>query len=272
MKKKAFFFFIIFILGNCSGKNEEKKYDLRMRRGYGFEEKDTNKKIIRVSRRFVKEVIKKRFDYFKIESKKTRKVIDKYFGNKNYKVIWNYRIGDNNKRVYFAIEECLKLYNGFRKGIIVQDDGEVKVYFDPDKGIYGPNKNIVDFKRIGFKKGEVGYFIMSSSGKYIKKYAEDSKVRPGIYVYITDKNFNAMLNPIDKLTPSAWFAMISLKKGGIILFNFAEEFGEINKFYKDLKKEYQNYKEQKENGITVKSAALKTEYERLKKAGMVDEG
>lgn len=266
---KKYLFFIILILSlsvMCKKSNGKEKTN-----------KINNiKKKKRVGAFFVQDIVKKPFESYKIESKKAKEIIDKYFNSNNYKVIWNCKLGKNKMKIYFAVEEEPKLYKGIKRGIIVREDGVVKAYFEPDKGVYTPERKIIDFNRIGFNKNEVGYFILTTNGNTVKYYADTNKGGADFTVLLADKKYNAITNPTAIKAPSAWFFYIGVLKEKSedipILFNYETEHDTEEKSYKRMRKRLKQYRESMKKNIKVKTAALKTEFKRLKKAGLVEEG
>lgn len=215
---------------------------------------------------FVKYVVNKPFISINVEEQKAKSVLNKYFGHNKYKVIWNEKLGYKNKIVYFAVEEYSPktMYKTITKAIAVREDGKIMAYFEPEKGIYTPTKKIIDFKRIGFKRGEVKYFVLR-----INK----SKI---IGICLLDKNFNNIGGYYTRNTPASNPFTVIVTNGetreGKKIFeyiNFDTGLEKEEEFYKEMNRILNIYRKKMRQGIKIKSAAVKVEFERLKKANLV---
>lgn len=94
----------------------------------------------------------------------------KYFGATEYRVIWYWDIDGCGYNDYLAVEVYPKVRRGIKRGILVDELGRVKMYIDTLKGIYTPEYEVLSFKLLGHKPGEVecysiGYIPWTGEGK-----------------------------------------------------------------------------------------------------------
>jgi hypothetical protein len=96
-----------------------------------------------------------RWGNYEVEHSMAKKVLNEYFGDSKYRIIWKWDTDGDDKIDYLGVEEYPGIVKGIKRGILVSEDGEIKMYIDRDKGFYTPREKVFDFERIGFRKGEV---------------------------------------------------------------------------------------------------------------------
>ncbi|URA10667.1 hypothetical protein [Thermospira aquatica] len=123
-----------------------------------------------------------KWESFKVDHPLVERRFKEYFGGAPYRVIWKWDTDGDDKIDYLGVEEYPGIYKGIERGILISEDGEIKMYIDRDKGFYTPTYKVYDFERIGFKKGEIEcirlLFIndeMKFTSKQLKSYKEASK-------------------------------------------------------------------------------------------------
>lgn len=99
---------------------------------------------------------------FNVSEEKVIKRFKNYFNSKSYRVIWNWDIDGDGNREYLGVEECPGVRRGIKKGIIVDEKGNEKLYIDTKKGVYSnsPLDIPLDLKKIGHRKDEVYCFTI----------------------------------------------------------------------------------------------------------------
>ena len=101
--------------------------------------------------RWLRSSFGKEFENNKVDESKAKESIDSFFANEKYIVIskHNYEYC-NNMKIYVVIKECPEIRRGATKGIFVDDKGNQLLYFDMKRGVYTPEKTILDLAELGF--------------------------------------------------------------------------------------------------------------------------
>ncbi len=97
-----------------------------------------------------------KWEYFAVDSEVVKEKAKAFFGGREYKAIWKWDTDGDGKIEYLLVELHPKIVKGIKGGILIGEDGEVKLIIDRNKGIYTPEYMIDDFKRDGIREGEVG--------------------------------------------------------------------------------------------------------------------
>jgi len=97
-----------------------------------------------------------KWEYFTVDSEVVKEKAKEFFGGREYKAIWKWDTDGDGKIEYLLIEPHPEIVKGIKSGILIGEDGEVKLIIDRDKGFYTPEYMVEDFERKGIKKGEVG--------------------------------------------------------------------------------------------------------------------
>lgn len=278
--KNLLFILIIFIslLGACNGeKKSNNKKEKQIKKIIRSEKKEkkmsykemreylTNKKNYSVHSDFVKYVVNQTFKSYEANSNKVKKVLNNYFGKVKYKVIMKEKLGYNKEIIYFAVEEYSPetMYNTVKKGIFVREDGKIKGYIDPNLGIYTLKEKVIDFKKIGFKNNEVKYFVIIFDTKSLI-----------ISLCLLDNYFNNITssNTNEASLPSFRLYITKERNEDKSIISISDlHFITKEKFYKKRRRYLLKYRIKRKQKRTAKSAAIKKEFERLKKAGLVEE-
>ena len=91
------------------------------------------------------------FENHKVDEVKAEESINSFFGNEKYIVISSNKYQKyNNIKIYVAIKECPEIRRGATKGIFVDDKGNKLLFFDMKRGVYTPDKTILDLAKLGF--------------------------------------------------------------------------------------------------------------------------
>ena len=91
------------------------------------------------------------FEDHKVKESKAKESLDSFFGNEKYIVISDKKYkGYNNIKIYVAIKECHEVRRGASKGIFVDDKGNQLLFFNMKRGVYTPEKTILDLAKLGF--------------------------------------------------------------------------------------------------------------------------
>jgi len=223
---------------------------------------------------FVKNIVENKFKTYSLDSKNARIVIDKYFKTTKYKVIYRAKadFGKRDYKVYFAVEEYKPeiIYQAIKRGIMVREDGFVLAYFEPEKGVYSTQRKILDFKRIGFEKGEVECFVL-----YFNDEGNEKEIINQIQVTLLDQEYHNIIREGAGCRSTLLYTILGNlsynRERDEIFYDMAEDFELENKIYARYQKNYQSFRASKAKGNAVVSAAVKAEFERLKKIGMVKE-
>ena len=96
-----------------------------------------------------------KWESFQVDHPLAEREFKKYFRGSPYRIIWKWDTDGDDKIDYLGVEEYPGIVKGIKRGILVSEDGEIKMYIDRDKGFYTPREKVFDFERIGFRKGEV---------------------------------------------------------------------------------------------------------------------
>ena len=207
----------------------------------------------------------------KVNSETVKSKMKEYFGDNPYTVIWDYPIGYDNKRIYFAIEECPDVYHGLKKGIIMDENGTIEAKFERDKGIYSEKGYIVDFHQMGFKKDEISCIVAGFNDKEIEKTVEEMKKHESYYLfvdlYFLDKELNNIFSPKEFRPDVRSLAALSIGKGDKqnFVFNTVLDLIPEKDFIERSRKFLEEYREGKRKGKVFKSPAGKQEFERVRK-------
>ncbi|URA10583.1 hypothetical protein [Thermospira aquatica] len=97
-----------------------------------------------------------KWEYFTVDSEIVKEKAKNFFGGGEYKAIWKWDTDGDDKIDYLLVELHPKIVKGIKKGLLIGEDGEIKMMIDLNKGFYTPTKMIEDFKRAGIREGEVG--------------------------------------------------------------------------------------------------------------------
>jgi hypothetical protein len=237
-------------------------------------QKTKKNNIRKIEKTFVEDVVKS-FNNYHIESEKAKNIIEDFFQRKNYKVIWNHKLGYNGMRIYFAVQEHPKVYSGIKRGIMVREDGAIEAVFDLNKGIYRPDKVLLSFKRLGLE-GIPECFVLMFKYEQLHFYESKEKRSWGttIFVPILDENLNNIANPQRPGASTSFFFSLGVAAEKSITerltYNFDLDFFSEKQYYENERKYIGKYKKWKSKGVTVKFAGVKGYFEKLKKKGLVE--
>ena len=98
-----------------------------------------------------------KWSFYEVKSKKTLSVFKKYFKNIPYKVIWHWDIDGDGYKDSLAVEVFQKVNRGIKRGILVDENGKIKLFIDTVRGVYAPDYKkggfytIVDLSRLGIQ-------------------------------------------------------------------------------------------------------------------------
>ncbi|NPV39709.1 MAG: hypothetical protein HPY78_10625 [Brevinematales bacterium] len=114
-----------------------------------------------------------KWEYFPVDSEVVKEKAKEFFGGREYKAIWKWDTDGDGKIDYLLIEPHPKIVKGIKGGILIGEDGEVKLIIDRNKGIYTPEYVVEDFKREGIREGEVECirFLFSKDDRYAFSHA-----------------------------------------------------------------------------------------------------
>ena len=134
-------------------------------------------------------------NYYEINNESVKKKFNEYFKGKEYKVIWAWDIDGDGMKEYLAIEEYPGVHRGFKRGVLVDERGKIRLYFDRNKGIYAPEYTVWDFKRTGIKPGDVECFRIGYSEHSEGKTIQDFDVQ------ILDNDLYVINNRVSESAP-----------------------------------------------------------------------
>lgn len=184
MKKAIIFVLCSIITIQCSNALEKKKelieYDKRRKRSFEIEEKIMQPagidkmNYIDYLANFGPE-----WEDYKVKSDKAKEEFSKYFGEIKYKVIWNWDVDGDGNIEYLGVEEYPKVRRGIKKGILVDETGNIKMYIDTKKGVYTKDHIGLDFKLLGIKDGDVECYSIG----YIKREKNQRGTFPAVGFY-----------------------------------------------------------------------------------------
>ncbi len=129
-----------------------------------------------------------KWSFYKVKSKNALAQFKKYFKDTPYKVIWHWDIDGDGIKDSLAVEVFSKINRGIKRGILVDENGKVKLYIDTIRGVYAPgHKNgsmnmIVDLKRMGVRPGELSCFAIGYISPKMANY-KYNRATPAAYSY-----------------------------------------------------------------------------------------
>lgn len=212
-----------------------------------------------------------KWEYFTVDSEVVKEKAKEFFGGREYKAIWKWDTDGDGKIDYLLIEPHPKIVKGIKGGILIGEDGEIKLIIDRNKGIYTPEYMIDDFKRGGIREGEVEcirllYYKDKGRGdSMVFTKEERDKIRkegdPGrelgiIWYQIMDKDLKLMIYATEKsdkkrITEGA--GMIEkyyyVKENKVEYIQYSFNFISEEKIYNDSIKALSNYRLNKSKGI-----------------------
>ena len=102
------------------------------------------------------------FENHKVKEAKAKESLDSFFGDEKYIVISKkFYKNYNNIKIYVAIKECPEIRRGATKGIFVDEKGNQLLFFDMKRGVYTPDKTILDLAKLGFTDESPLCFVIS---------------------------------------------------------------------------------------------------------------
>lgn len=118
---------------------------------------------------------------YQVTSKKTLAVLKKYFNETPYRVIWHWDVDGCGYNDYLAVEVHPEIRRGIKRGLLVDENGKVKMYIDTIKGVYAPDylrggvHKILELKKLGIKENElacyaIGYITPQKKGEGMTHY------------------------------------------------------------------------------------------------------
>ena len=201
MKKAIIFILCSIITIQCSNALENKKelteYDKRRKKSFEIEEsiippKGINQRIYILYLAY----FGSEWEDYKVKSDKAKEEFSKYFEEIKYRVIWNWDVDGDGNIEYLGVEEYPKVRRGIKKGILVDEMGNIKMYIDTKKGVYTKDHVGLDFKLLGVKDGDVECYSIG----YIKR---EKEYGTSSFVGNSDLNYTKEIVRASK-NPSGW--------------------------------------------------------------------
>lgn len=111
------------------------------------------------------------WDDYKIKSGKAFEVFKDYFNDVPFRVIWHWDIDGDGYNDYLGVEVYPEARRGIKRGVLVDEKGEIKLYIDTLKGVYTKDEVLLDLIKMGHFPGEVecfaiGYIPYLGKGKF----------------------------------------------------------------------------------------------------------
>ncbi len=199
-----------------------------------------------------------KWEYFTVDSEVVKKKAKEFFGGREYKAIWKWDTDGDGKIEYLLIELHPKIVKGIKGGILIGEDGEVKLIIDRNKGFYTPEYVVDDFKRGGIRNGEVDgirllYYKDKGRGDsmiFTKKDKEEVKqpqIQLGtIWYQLIDRDLKLIAGKEECWIYKGYNKIIN--KIEYIMYDFiAGDTEEM--YYKRINKAISNYRLNKSKGI-----------------------
>ena len=104
------------------------------------------------------------FENHDVKEIKAKESLNSFFASEKYIVISNEKYkAHNNTKIYVAIKECPEVRRGATKGIFVDENGKQLLFFDMKRGVYTPEKTILDLSKLGFKDESPLCFVIGGN-------------------------------------------------------------------------------------------------------------
>lgn len=172
----------------------------------------------------------------------------KYYRGKSFFILMGKDINKDGVREYLVVEPYPGVHRGILSGVIMEENGNIQLYMDRKKGMYGPDYMVMDYKRMGLKKGEVECIRLG--------YSEENAERL-FFIQLLDKDLNVISHHGDIFMGSLF--------SDIIVAYYDPETGERTydlmhqeflpsdeEVYKLLQRMIKGYRENKAKGIVWK--------------------
>jgi len=110
-----------------------------------------------------------KFENHKVTESKAKESLDSFFGNEEYMVISNLKYESFSIiKIYIVIKEYPAIWHGATKGIFVDENGNQLLFFDMKRGVYTPEKTILDLTRTGFIGESPLCFVIGNAINYLE--------------------------------------------------------------------------------------------------------
>lgn len=111
-----------------------------------------------------------------VKGEKPLKLLKNFFKNTPYRTIWYWDIDGDGLKDYLCVEVYPKIRRGIKRGILVDEQGTVKLYIDTDKGVYTKDSVLLNLKKLGHMPGEVACYSIG----YIPYHGKGDFFRSGV--------------------------------------------------------------------------------------------
>lgn len=225
---------------------------------------------------------------YSIENKNILREVELFLG-KTYSVIWKGDMDADCINDYLIVVKDNRIHHGIIRGMVIDDKGTKKLFFDVDKGFYAPSKfscsrlvnngeddEVLLFHRLGIKKGEVKCMRLSFTKKSFLTTKNDRLEALQAAGIVDDKHFTGytsaftvhLIDSEDNLmaTPPIWFdkkeaayiGSLMIAKNinhyrQITTMTFTVFAPDINSEYNSYKQAIDLYRKNKAKGVVVKA-------------------
>lgn len=107
-----------------------------------------------VYRTFIQTYLEK-WGSYTVDSEAAKKAFKIYFGTNSFQVIWKWETEGDGKTNYLGVEEYPGIVKGIKRGLLVSEEGAVKMVIDRNNGFYDSDRKIFDFNSVGYYPNEV---------------------------------------------------------------------------------------------------------------------
>lgn len=207
------------------------------------------------------ELYLQKWENYQVDSQAVLKVFESYFGTSPYRVIWKWDTDGHGKISYLGVEECPGIYKGIKRGILVTEDGLIKMIIDRNKGFYNDSDKIYNFEKMGLRKDEIECIRLL----FIRKDVELKQINVNNSMWVTggfvfqliDKDFDLITHRKDINAPYLFYSIgIYLQglqeKDWKVSYEMFNPVAEPATIYKEEKESIDKYRENKTKGIVVK--------------------
>jgi len=195
-----------------------------------------------------KEYYSKNWNNYPVSSVPTKKIIERYFKTAPYLVVWNWDIDGDGKKEYLALEEYPGVHRGFKRGILVREEGTILLYIDREKGLYAPDDDVFNYQKIGLQTNEVECLRLGFS-----ENQENKKIRV-FEIMQLDKDLNVITGGTRKSSKfsAQMFTRATTTNNKVVYVDFGMPLEGKDKIYEWDRQSIERYRVNKAKGIVFK--------------------